>query len=266
MQNTSITLVYFSPTGTTRKVLKGIAQGIVCDHVVEVDITSQESREKQLTTSANDVLIVGVPVYKGRVPALVSDWLKTIVADNTPVVSVVVYGNRNYDNALLELQDILTERGGVPVAAAAYIGEHSFSSEEKPTAQGRPDEQDIAHARGFGESIQSKLEELAKGGNVAAINIPGERPYGSKTELWKVDFIAVDETCIDCGACAEACPVGAIPEDDFTSTNAEICLTCCACIKVCPVGARSIKEGIISQSATKLATFCKERKSPEVFL
>jgi len=58
----------------------------------------------------------------GRVPALLMEWLQTIKAQKTPVVCVVVYGNKVYDDALLELKNIMTKCGCKPVACAAYIG------------------------------------------------------------------------------------------------------------------------------------------------
>ncbi|WP_245628589.1 flavodoxin family protein [Salidesulfovibrio brasiliensis] len=109
-----------------------------------VDITLPAGRKRSLTLSNDALLVIGVPVYMGRVPALLGDWLNRIEADNTPAICVVVYGNRAYENALLELKDIVQSRGCIPVAGAAFVGEHSFSSPETPTAQGRPDQNDLA--------------------------------------------------------------------------------------------------------------------------
>lgn len=74
----------------------------------------------------------------GRVPALLIEWLNTIQAHDTPTVCVVVYGNRVYDDALLELEDMVTTCGGIPIACAAYVGEHSFSSSETPWRRAAP--------------------------------------------------------------------------------------------------------------------------------
>ena len=101
----SINLVYFSPTGTTKKVLQAIAQGIGNKNVKLTDITKPGNREKVLQPSENELLIVGVPVYMGRVPALIGDWLNQIKANKTPVVCVAVYGNREFEDALLELKN-----------------------------------------------------------------------------------------------------------------------------------------------------------------
>ena len=161
MKIPSLKLVYFSPTGTTKKVVQGIARGINSGSIEELDITRPGARIQPLRTSENELLIIGVPVYMGRVPALVSEWLQALQAHNTPAVCVVVYGNRAYDDALLELTDILTERGCRPIAGAAFIGKHSFSTAETPTAEGRPDAGDLKHAELFGQKIQETLRSVS---------------------------------------------------------------------------------------------------------
>ena len=96
----SVKLVYFSPTGTTNAVVRAIAQGINHENVEELNITRPAARIQPLQTSEKELLIVGVPVYMGRVPALLTDWLHAIRAHNTPAVCVVVYGNRTHEDAL----------------------------------------------------------------------------------------------------------------------------------------------------------------------
>ena len=131
----SLKLVYFSPTGTTKAVIQEIARGINHGNTEIIDITSPEARTHPLQTTENDLLVIGLPVYMGRLPALLMEWLHLVKAYNTPTVCIVVYGNRVYGDALLELKNILVERGCKPIACAAFIGEHSFSSSETPIAE-----------------------------------------------------------------------------------------------------------------------------------
>ena len=165
MKIQSVKLVCFSPTGTTKAIVQGIARGMNHQSCIElVDITKPDARKQQLHTSEDELLIVGVPVYIGRVPALLYEWLHEIKARNTPVVCVVVYGNRVYDNALLELKDLLTKRGCIPIACAAFIGEHSFHSPDLPAAsEGRPDIRDLNYAELFGRKIEEKLRSASSG-------------------------------------------------------------------------------------------------------
>jgi len=266
MKTLSLKLVCFSPTGTTRTVVQGIARGIDQNTVELIDITTPDARKRHLQTSENEMLVIGVPVYMGRVPALLTDWLHTIEARNTPTVCVVVFGNRAYENALLELKNILKERGCIPIAGAAYVGEHSFSSSEMPTAEGRPDASDLSHAEEFGQKINEKLLSITSVDHVSEMDIPGDYPYGGITKLWEVDFIEVGDECTQCGVCAEGCPVGALDPEDSNLIDEEKCITCCACIKNCPQDARTMKSGPVKDAAMRLVELYGERKEPEVFL
>jgi ferredoxin len=263
MKIRSLKLVYFSPTGTTKAVLQGIARGIGHDTVELIDITRPDAREQPLQTSEDDLLVVGVPVYMGRVPALLTGWLHAIQARNTPVVAVVVYGNRVYEDALIELTDLLTECGCRTIAGAAFIGEHSFSSTETPTARGRPDASDLTHAETFGRTIQEKLRAISSVDRMPEVTIPGCRPYRGDSTLWAVDFIDVSDECDQCGVCAEGCPVGAIDPEDSRAIDTGRCITCCACIKHCPVHARTMKPGLVRDASMRLHTLYSERKEPE---
>ena len=267
MKIQSLKMVCFSPTGTTKAIIQGIASGINQRPIELIDITKPDARKQQLQTSENELLVVGVPVYMGRVPALLMEWLHAIKAHNTPAVCVVVYGNRVYDNALLELKDILIKCGCKPIAGAAYIGEHSFHSAELPAAsEGRPDVSDLNHAELFGRKIIEKLLSVSSVDHISDINIPGKYSYEGVTELWSIDFIAVSNDCTECGICAEGCPVGAIDSDKSNLIDKGKCTLCCACIKRCPQKAKTMKPGLMKDAAIRVNEMFQERKEPEFFL
>jgi ferredoxin len=266
MKIQSLKLVYFSPTGTTKAVVQAIARGINHHNENCIDITRPGARKQSLQTSEDDLLVVAVPVYMGRVPALLGEWLEAIQGHNTPTVCIVVYGNRVYDDALIELKDMLKQCGCKPIAGAAYIGEHSFSRSETPTAQGRPDARDLENAELFGQKIREKLQSFPSAAKIPDVIIPGCHPYRGDSKLWTVDFIAVSNECEQCGICAEVCPVDAIDPENSSLIDTEKCITCCACIKQCPKKARTMKPGLVKDAALRLGTLYKERKEPEFFV
>jgi len=265
MKIRSLKLVYFSPTGTTKKIIEGIARGINQIPVETIDITKAQARKQPLQTAENELLIVGVPVYVGRVPAIAIDWLNRVKANNTLAVCTVVYGNRDYGDALLELKEALVKHGCVPIAGAAFIGEHSFSSSTMPIALARPDINDVNQAEVFGKRINEKLYSLTSIDYITDIDVPGSYPY-QDFEPWVLDFIAVNSNCSLCGICAQACPVGAIDLRNDALFDKEKCILCCACIKGCPENALTVKPGPVKNVAMQLSQTCQRRREPEFFI
>jgi ferredoxin len=270
MKVDSVKLVYFSPTGTTKRIVEGVACGINHGKGERIDITLEEGRSRQIHTMGNELLIMGVPVYFGRVPACAIEWLHTIKAHNTPAVCIVVYGNREYDDALLELKDCALGQGCRPIACAAFVGEHSFSGSGTPIAAGRPDARDLRYAEAFGERIKAKLEFTPTGIQCSDIAVPGNYPYKDmeegKQRLSGVEFIAVSDRCSQCGVCARECPVGAIDPGNSGVTDSTKCIKCCACIKKCPSSSRTVSPGVVQSIAMRLSQACRVRKEPIYFL
>lgn len=268
MKNTAqktvtLKVVYFSPTGTTGRIARQIAGKISCRKLELFDITKPANRSEPLVFSANDLLIAAVPVYMGRVPDIISDWLKSLKANNTPAIAVVVYGNRTYGDALHELKDYLELCGCKVLAAAAFIGEHSFSGKEIPCSEGRPDTCDLSKAEKFGSDFNQRF--IKQSYDPTGISIPGNYPYEGVTTLWDVDFIAVSQECIQCGLCAEICPSGAVDSQNSNQIDIVKCITCCACIKQCPQQARIMKPGPVKDAAVRINKLYQARKEPEVY-
>jgi ferredoxin len=260
----SVKLACFSPTGTSRAISQAIREGLEIDNAEAIDVTKLSSRQTILQASNEELLVLAMPVYSGRLPVVAEKWLQTISLNDTPTVCVVVYGNREYDDALLELQDIVKQRGGLPVACAAFIGEHSFSAENTPIAVSRPDANDLQQAKAFGYKVQVIMDSFLPEKNVE-VPVPGNRPYKELGKGTPVDFIEVSEACTGCGICASVCPVEAINRIIPKTYDMATCIRCCACIKVCPEQARSMKDGVMMAIAKRLNTMCQERKEPVTF-
>lgn len=258
-------LAYFSPTGTTRQVLEGIARGLETALAEPLDLTPSEARTQTFPVMECELVLVGAPVYAGRIPAEAAMRLRRIKGDATPAVVVVVYGNREYEDALLELKDIAVEQGFLPVAGGAFIGEHSFDSEATPIATGRPDADDLRRAAEFGEQIQRKLMGSTSWDGLAPLQVPGSRPYRKGMEGEATSPVRQPQ-CAMYGNCAAVCPTAAITAGDHLSIDRSLCILCSACVKACPVGALVWEDAGVKRAAKWLSREYGKRKEPETFL
>ncbi|WP_321492656.1 EFR1 family ferrodoxin [uncultured Desulfobacter sp.] len=243
--NLKINTLYFSATGTTEKIVNRIAQIIAKNFsektaVNTIDFTRPEARKKTFSFDKNDIVIFGIPVYAGRVPNVLLKFLNTISGNGAKAVAIVLYGNRNYDDALIEFKDILESDGFDVIAGGAFIGEHSFSV---TLAAGRPDQQDMALAADFADKITNKIKTVRDGFDII---VRGNKPYrdyyrpkdpdGNPVSILKVTP-KTNSNCTDCKLCCEICPMGSIDWDDVSNITG-ICIKCGACIKKCPVDAK----------------------------
>ena len=252
--------IYFSPTGTTAKVSTAIANAMD-SQTINYDLTSQKNRNKyqESTFDSDDLVIVSVPVYSGRIPAFLEDYFSSFKGNHTPTIFIVVYGNRDYDDALLELKELFEKRGFKGIAAAAFIGEHSYTSK---VATDRPDEDDLKLARAFGREIKSGLD--SNDFNKPVLKIKGNYPFRERLPAGTI-VPQTNEQCTDCRICAETCPMEAISFVNFRDIDAEKCIRCCSCIKKCPENAKAFtQEPILKISQMLIDNFSEARKEPEL--
>lgn len=265
MEVKQVKLVYFSPTGTTQKVLTGIARGITAEDSAHVDLTLPEGRPQTILFGSDELVILGAPVYGGRLPVDAINRFKHLKASNTLAILIVVYGNREYEDALLELKDLAVALGFNPIAGAAFIGEHSFATEDLPIANGRPDSQDVQIAVDFGTRIKAKVAALPSPDIQMDLEIPGRFPYEGGVRAMSVSPVTKEGPCTVCGTCASVCPTAAIAIDGSVATETGLCIRCCACIKNCPTGARVTEDSMWKEIANWLHENCRIRKEPEIF-
>lgn len=239
--------VYFSGTGTTRRTVERIAGGIASRlnlPAESVDFSRPAVRQETLRFGEKDLVVFGTPVYAGRVPNVLLPFLRErIVGGGALAVPVVLFGNRNYDDALIELRNILAADGMHPIAAGAFVGEHSFS---RVLGADRPNAEDEA----LMDEFAARVAELAAGLDAAPVKsvaVRGQeplRPYytprdraGNPINILKVKPKTDLSRCGGCGLCANLCPMGSIDPADVSAVRG-ICIKCCACVKGCPTGAK----------------------------
>lgn len=256
--NHRVQALYFSPTSTTKKAVKTIASTLSSDFINH-DITLVHNRKTLPSFTNEDLLVIGVPVYAGRIPLIINDYIHSLKGNQTPVVLVGVYGNRDYDDALLELKDILSSNGFIPVAAGAFIGEHSYTN---LVGTNRPDDQDVIILKAFAKDI----DDLLNHPNIdkLELKVKGNYPYKELKTRPPLGPVVSDQ-CTLCNACVDVCPSGALSLDQQILVDEQLCIQCCACVKTCSEQAISFKERIGDFEKFLIAN-CSERKEPEVFL
>ena len=266
MDINSAKLIYFSPTKTTKKVIEFIAQGVQIATVKHIDLTPPDARRQRHAKIHGDLAIIGAPVYSGRIPAVVISRFRKLKGNGAPAVIVVVYGNRAYEDALLELWDVALEAGFKPIAAGAFIGEHSYSTSCTPIAVGRPDVEDLGKATAFGEMVREKMQNIRELDQAGPLYVPGKFPFKELRMLSDASPTTQENLCTRCKMCLLACPTAAINVDDPTLTDKSLCIRCCACVKSCPAGAKIMDDPRIKQAAEQLSVNCSHRKEPEMYV
>lgn len=240
--------VWFSPTGTTEKVVTAVAKAMAEELGALYKTFSfnlPKARENGLTFGPDELVVLGVPVYAGRVPNLLLPYIRDRVrGENTPAVPMVLYGNRNYDDALMELRNVMFENGFRPVAAGAFVGEHAFS---RILGAGRPDGEDMALADRLAREAARRVlsldappeEPVAVTGRepIRPYYTPRDRHGEPIRDFVKAKPVTDGEKCVRCGLCARLCPMGSIDPGDVSSVTGK-CIKCCACVKRCPRGAK----------------------------
>ena len=249
-----VTAVYFSPTGNTKKSTEVMAAAVSEQYDV-IDLTRYENRTVKCDFGHDELVIFGMPVYAGRIPMAAAPRLDGLTGNNTPCILAATYGNRHYDDALAEMEDIAKAHGFQVIGAAALIGRHTYGEIQID----RPNAEDLD---AYTEFTKKAVENLIENKCMASV-IPGNRPYrdgipgGSHKPL-------TSDTCVGCGICKDGCPVHAIGED--YKVNPEVCIACFRCIRKCPAGAKNMDTEAYQTFAKEFTQRLAVRRENEFFL
>lgn len=249
--------ITFSPTGGTEKVADIIAEEWEVP-VTRVDLSDAKTDCSKIKLGQGDTVLIAVPSYGGRVPELAAKRLMKINGNQARCVIVCVYGNRAYEDTLVELRDIVESCGFHAIAAISAVAEHSIMHQY---ATGRPDEKDEEVLRGFAKTIYGKLmaDELP----ASVLEVPGNRPYKKAGGAGLVP--KATKECVGCGLCAKKCPAQAISNDNLKTADSKKCISCMRCVAGCPRSARKVNGALVSAAALAIRKACSERKEAELF-
>lgn len=248
--------IVFSPTGGTQKVADCLTNSLE-ENAAKIDLTDSMQDFHTVSMTKDDVAVISVPSYGGRVPTAAAKRLGMIHGNGARAVLVCVYGNRAYEDTLVELADVAKQAGFQVIAAVAAVAEHSIA---RQFAAGRPDAKDAAQLSDFAKKIQHKLSSADTSEPV----IPGNRPYKKAGGAGMVP--KAKKECTNCGICAAVCPVQAIDNKDSRKVDEKECISCMRCVTVCPQGARKLNPVLLSAAGLMLKKACSQFKECELFL
>lgn len=260
----SLHTVFFSPTGSSRGIAQEVARVLAQELAKNMalargdnwDWTFPEGRAATHTLGPEDVLVFAFPVYAGRIPPLLMEPLARLAGLGARAVPLAVYGNRHYDDALLEAVDLFAANGFSVPAAGAFVAEHSMTAK---VGAGRPDAEDMTAIADFARNAASVISR----GKSATVAVPGNRPYKALPPAADIRPQTLD-SCTQCGLCASVCPARVIDADNAAHV-AQGCLRCCACVKICPEQAKYFDNPQVDKIVAMLESNCRERREPEVF-
>lgn len=248
--------INFSPTGGTKNVAD-----VLCEHLNAnfeiIDLSDSKYTFSNVSLSSNDIAVIAVPSYGGRVPEVVIPRISQITGNGCKTIIIGVYGNRAFEDTLVELYDIAQSSGFQVIAAIAAIAEHSIA---RQYATGRPDISDQKELNIFADKILDKLSRQT----YSSPNLPGNRPYKKRRNGGLIPKVSKD--CTQCGLCAEKCPVQAIDKRRPNMTDSQKCISCMRCIQICPKNARTINKAMLLAVSTVLKKECSIHKNYELYI
>lgn len=242
--------IVFSPTGGTRKVADAVMDGISEDRVL-VDLAEPGFTGNGVNVTGDDIVVVAMPSFGGRAAPIAIQRFRLLKGNGARCVLVCAYGNRAYEDSLVEMQDVATESGFKVVSVIAAVTSNSIVPEY---GAGRPSVKDLEQLKGYGSMVASKTTPVS--------SVPGNRPY--KKELGVKLVPQPTSACNGCGKCAESCPTKAIDSKTFKASKAD-CASCMRCIRDCDRDARKINGMMVSLLKMMIGKQCKSPKENELF-
>lgn len=247
--------LYFSPTNGTRKVLDILISAWDCEKEY-IDLSGRNHSSLDISFSDEDICVVAVPSFSGRVPQFILPKLHKINGNGTKAMLVTAYGNRAFDDTLLELKDTMENCGFICKCAVAAVTRHSVLPQY---GKGRPDLDDIEELKQFSVKCKENMKM-----SFGQANVPGHRPYRKYVSV--PIYPKANKQCTNCGLCYKKCPVGAISVNNYRICDRSKCISCLQCVSACPKKARRINSVVLKIAEMKMRKLCSERKKNEIYI
>ena len=246
--------IVFSPTGGTEKVAKAVTRS--WPQVEMIDLSASATNYKDISLEKNSLVIIAMPSFGGVAPQLALNRLAMIKGNESKCAIAVVYGNRAYEDTLVQMEDYAQKAGLQVIAAISAVAEHSIIHKY---ATGRPNLEDCKELEKFGKQILEK----AVSDDWLKPHIPGNRPY-KKAGAGMVP--KADSSCTVCGLCALKCPAEAISMDNLKISDKSKCISCMWCVSICPVHARKVSRFITFIASSAIKKACSAEKANELYI
>ncbi len=255
MPNFKLYAFYFSPTGGTKNILDIFLSKWNCDKIL-TDLSDNNANLEDVIFKKDDVCVVAVPSFSGRVPQFIIPKISKLNGAGAKAVLITAFGNRAFDDTLLELFNTMTKADFICFAAMAAVTRHSVMPKY---GNGRPDSDDISQIKEFSEKCRNEFVQ-----RVNTVALPGNFPY-RKYQSIPIKPKA-DKSCNKCGLCAKRCPVKAIDPQRLNKTDKNKCISCLQCVAKCPRQARHINKFVLKAAEIKMKKLCGDRKENAFFI
>jgi flavodoxin/ferredoxin len=236
-------LICFSQTGNTRKIAERIAAGIR-GAGVQCDLKTLAEVPPELS-AAYDLVGLGAPVFYYQEPFHVRDFMAALPPQNGRHWFVFCTHGNVIGNFFPSVGSQLAGRGATVIGYHNSYADITYPFYPRPSyTSGHPDREDLEAAERFGTLM---VVESARFREQPGAPLPGPVPISSEAWIEESRHITPEllakvmprlcldtETCVQCGLCAEECPVHGI---DVTADPPRLqtpCIYCWRCVNICP--------------------------------